>query len=206
MRALLFHYFAMYDFPLSLFFDLNFLFKRKNLWFLWSPLKIFHHSFFWNLFMEICPLKICSGDLFLEYLFMEIFPFMKICSWRFFHWRFLQEIFPVLKICLGDISFHEDVFIEICPLKIYSGDFSFMKMCSWRFILWRLKCRRFIPFEDLSFKNLNKRFIPWKFVHGDLSFEKLNRRFIPWRFVLWRFVQEIFHFSFCFGDLSFKKN
>ena len=171
-------------------------------------LKFVHGDLsFENLSRRFFPWIFVHGDFsFHEDMFMEIFPFMKICSWRFFHWRFLQEIFPVLKICLGDISFHEDVFIEICPLKIYSGDFSFMKMCSWRFILWRLKCRRFIPFEDLSFKNLNKRFIPWKFVHGDLSFENLNRRFIPWRFVLWRFVQEIFHFSFCFGDLSFKKN
>ena len=37
--------------------------------------------------------------------------------------------------------------------------------------------------EDLSFENLNKRFIPWKFVYGDLSFE-----------------------NFIFGDISFLKN
>ena len=70
--------------------------------------------------MEICLLKICSED----------FSF----SWRCVYgdlsfWKFVQEIFPFedlfrrffpfLKICLGDFSFHEDVFMEICPIKIY---------------------------------------------------------------------------------------
>ena len=89
------------------------------------PLKIFHHLFFeicsgrfafWrffqeifhfreDVFTEICPLKICSGDFsFHEDMFMEISP---------------------LKIGLGDFSIHEDVFMEICPLKIYLADFSF---------------------------------------------------------------------------------
>ena len=38
---------------------------------------------------------------------------MKICSWRFVLWRFVRDIFPF-----------EDLFMEICPLKICSGDFS----------------------------------------------------------------------------------
>ena len=66
----------------------------------------------------------------------------------------LRRFFLLWRCDHGDLSF-EDLFIEMCPLKIYLGDFSFwgfvkeifpfMKMCSWGFILWR-------------------------FVHGDLSF------------------------------------
>ena len=58
--------------------------------------------------MEICPLKICSGDLSIEdwsvgdlSLFKDLF----------------MEIYP-LKIYSGDFSFYEDVFMEIYPLKI----------------------------------------------------------------------------------------
>ena len=94
--------------------------------------------------------------------------------------------------------------------------FPFMKMSSWRFIYWRLKCSRFIPFQrfvhgDLSFENLNRRFIPWRFVHGNLSFEDLFRRFILLKFwfgdLSFEIFQEICPFeNFIFGDFSFLKN
>ena len=116
-----------------------------------------------KLFMEICPLKICLED--------------------FSFWRCAHRDISNANWSVGDLSLFEDLFMEICHLKIYLGDFPFMKMCSWRFIYWKLKCRRFIPFwrfvhKDLSFENLNRRFIPWRFVHGYLSFENLNRRFV----------------------------
>ena len=58
-----------------------------------------------------------------------------------------MEICP-LKIYSGDISFYEDMFMEILSIEDWSvGDLS--------------------HFEDLSFENLNKRFIPWKYVHGE---------------------------------------
>ena len=181
------------------------LLERKNHWFLWSPLKIFHHLYF-----EICSWRFVFWRFvqkifhFLEDVFMEICPFENLFK-RFF----------LLKICSGDFSFHEDifrrfsfyedVFMEICPLKICLGDFPFedlfrrlflswryiqeiflfMKMNSWRFVLWKLKCRRFIHC--------------WRFDHGDLSFEDLFRRF----FLLWRCVHEDLSIEdWSVGDLS----
>ena len=85
----------MCDFPLSLsFFIWISPFRKKTLTDFYEVLWNFSLFFFKKnlfmeiysgdlsleyLFMEICPLKICSGDLSLEYLFMEIFP-LKICS------------------------------------------------------------------------------------------------------------------------------
>ena len=151
--------------------------KEKPLIFLKS-FENFSSFIFWNLFREICPLKIClgdfsfswrcvHGDLSFEDLFrrffpfwrfvQEIFPLMKMCSWRFVHWRFIQEIFPFMKI------------MEILSIEDWSvGDLSL--------------------FEDLSFENLNKRFIPWKFIHGDLSFEDLFKRFFSFEILFWRFI------------------
>ena len=55
--------------------------------------------------MEICPLKIYSGDFsFYEDVFMEIYP---------------------LKICLRGFSFYEDLFRRLLLLKICSGEISF---------------------------------------------------------------------------------
>ena len=105
------------------------LLERKKHWFLWSPLKIFHHLFFeicswrfvfWrffqeifhfhkDVFMEICHLKICSGDFSF---------FIKICSWWFVLWRFVQVIFLIEDLFKRFFLFHEDLFMEICSLKI----------------------------------------------------------------------------------------
>ena len=92
-----------------------------------------------------------------------IIHFFEICSWRFVLWKFVQEIYS-LNICSwrfflswryvhGDFSFHEDMFMEIFPLKISSGDFS--------------------RFEDL----FRRYFLSWRCVHWDLSIEDLFRRF-----------------------------
>ena len=123
---------------------------------------------------------------------------MKIYSGDFYFWRFVQEIFPF-----------EDLFMEIVP---------FVRMCSRRFIHWRLKCRRFIPFwkfvhEDLSFENLNRRFLfmeicPLKIWIGDLSLEDLIMEICPLKiclgdFSFWNFVLEIYPFK-NLGDLSFE--
>ena len=130
--------------------------------------------FFENLFMEICPLKICSRDLSIE-------------DWS-----------------VGDLSLFKDLFIEIYPLKIYSGNFSFY---SWRFIHWRLKCRRFVPFRrfvhrDFSFEDLFRRFfLLWRCVHGDLSIEDWSvgdlSLFKDW-------FMKICHLKIWIGDLSLK--
>ena len=74
-------------------------------------------SFYEDVFMEICHLKICSGDfsLFHEDVFMEICP-LKICSGDFPFEDLFRRFFPF-----------EDLFMEICSI--------FMKMCSWRFVL-----------------------------------------------------------------------
>ena len=139
-----------------LFLDLNFLFRSKTIDF-YEVLWNFSSFIFWNLFMEICLLKIFSGDFsfswrcvrgdlsfedlfkrfffFHKDLFMVICP-LKICSGDFSHWRFIQEIFPFSwRFVHGDLffedwsagvlSFFEDLIMEICHLKIYSGDFSF---------------------------------------------------------------------------------
>ena len=139
---------------------------------------------------------------FLENLFMEICP-LRLCTWDFSLWRCVYGDLSIADWRKGDLFLFEDLFMEICPLKICSGDFSFWRCIHEDLSIGNWSVGDLSLFEDLSFGNLNKRFIPWKFVHGDLSFENLNRRYIPWRFVLCRFVQEIFHFSFCFGDLSF---
>ena len=45
-------------------------------------------SFYEDVFMKICPLKICLRDFsFCEDVFMEIFPFMKMYLWSFVHLR-----------------------------------------------------------------------------------------------------------------------
>ena len=131
-----FFFFLRIEFPLQ---------NEKPLIFMKS-FKKFSSFIFWNLLMEICPLKICLGDfsfsgrsvhgdlsfddffrgffLFHEDLFMEIFPLkfwigdlsLEDLFRRFFLWRFVH----------GDFSFYKDVVMEICPLKIWSlGDFSF---------------------------------------------------------------------------------
>ena len=179
--------------------------------------EIFH--FHEDVFMEICHLKICSGDFFLfhEDVFMEICP-LKIYSGDFYFWRFVQEIFPFgdlfrrffLWRFVQEIFPFEDLFMEIVP---------FVRMCSRRFIHWRLKCRRFIPFwkfahEDLSFENLNRRFLfmeicPLKIWIGDLSLEDLIMEICPLKicsgdFSFWNFVLEIYPFENLLGDLSFE--
>ena len=89
----------MCDFPLSLsLFIWISPFRKKTLTDFYEVLWNFSLFFFKkNLFMEIY-----SGDLSLEYLFMEICP---------------------LKICSGDLSL-EYLFMEIFQLKIFSRDLS----------------------------------------------------------------------------------
>ena len=128
---------------------------------------------FENLFRRFFILKICSGD-FSSWRFVQgIFPFTRMCSWRF-----IQEIFPFMKICscrffLWRLKCRR--FIHFWRLDHW--DLSFEDLFKRFFLLWRCVQRYLsiedwivgdLPlFEDLSFGNLNKRFIPWKFVHGD---------------------------------------
>ena len=163
----------MCDLPFFLFLDLNFLFRSKTIDF-YEVLWNFSSFIFWNLFMEICLSKIFSGDFSFSWrcvhgdLFMVICP-LKICSGDFSHWRFIQEIFPFSWRFV-----HGDLFRRFFLLwRCVHGDLSIEDWSVGDLSL----------FEDLSFENLNKRFIPWKFVYGDLSFE-----------------------NFIFGDFSFLKN
>ena len=152
------------------------LLERKNHWFLWSPLKIFHHLFF----------EICSWRFFLwrfvqeifhfhEEMFVEICPFENLFRRFFLLWRCvhgdlsIEDLFKrffLLKICLGDFFFpfwrfvqESFPFMKMCSWrfvhwKFIQEIFPFMKMCSWRFIHWRLECMIFIHFW---------RFVVWKF-------------------------------------------
>ena len=140
MGALLFDYFWNVWFSsfflFFFFFLLEFPLLKENPLIFMKSFKKFSSFIFWNFFMEICPLKICSRDFYFEYLFMRSF-LLKIYSGNFsFYEDVFMEICP-LKIFLGDFSFWRFV-QEIFPfMKIYSGDFPFMKMYSWRFVLWR---------------------------------------------------------------------
>ena len=149
----------MCDLPLFLFLDLNFHFRSKTIDF-YEVLWNFSSFIFWNLFKEICLLKIFQEIFhFHEDVFMEICHlktcsrdfsfFIKICSWWFVLWRLVKWFFS-LKIYSRDFSF----FMKICSWRFIQEILPFMKMCSLRFIHWRLKCRRFIPF---------RRFVIWKF-------------------------------------------
>ena len=118
-----FVFFLRIEFPLQ---------KEKPLIFMKS-FENFSSFIFWNLLMEICPLKIgpgdfsfswrcVHGDLSFEDLFRRFFPF----SWRCVH---------------GDLSF-EDLFRRFFLLKFCFGDLSFWKFVR-RFVIWKLKYRRF---------------------------------------------------------------
>ena len=202
----------MCDLPFFLFLDLNFLFRSKTIDF-YEVLWNFSSFIFWNLFMEICLLKIFSGDFsyswrcvhgdlsfedlfrrfffFHKDLFMVICP-LKICSGDFSHWRFIQDIFPFSwRFVHGDLFFEDwSVGVFILFWRFDHGDLSFEDLFKrlWRCVHGDLSIEDWSVgdlslLEDLSFENLNKRFIPWKFVYGDLSFE-----------------------NFIFGDISFLKN
>ena len=99
---------------------------------------------------------------------------MKMYSWRFVHWRLkCRRFIAFWRFNHGDLSF-EDLFRRFFLLwRCVHGDLSIED--------WSVGDLSLL--EDLSFENLNKRFIPWNFVYGDLSFEK-----------------------FIFGDISFLKN
>ena len=140
----------------------------------------------------------------------EIFPF----SWRFVHgdlfrrffllWRCVHGDLSIEDWSVGDLSLFKDLFIEIYPLKIYSGNFSFY---SWRFIHWRLKCRRFVPFRrfvhrDFSFEDLFRRFfLLWRCVHGDLSIEDWSEGDLS---LFEDLFMKICHLKIWIGDLSLK--
>ena len=82
--------------------------------------------FLWRFIQEISSFK----DV-----FMEICPF-KICSWRFILWRFVHGHFSFyedvfMKIYSRNFSFYEYVFMKICSgdfsFEIFLGDLSFWK-------------------------------------------------------------------------------
>ena len=81
---------------------------------------------FWRIVRGDFSLKIYSGDWTFEKFLM------KICSWRFFHEDLFLEIFPLkfwkflLKICS----------LGIFPLEYGFGDFSFEK---WRIVLLKME-------------------------------------------------------------------
>ena len=74
----------------------------------------FSSSIFRNLFMEICPLKICLGDfsLFHEDVSMEICP-LKICLGDFSFENFLQEKQELTSSQFACIT-HELPLFDLC--------------------------------------------------------------------------------------------
>ena len=118
--------------------------------------------------------KVSKGLLDLKLRNLELF--LKICSWRFVLWRFVRR----------DLSF-EDLFMEICPLKISckknKGSFSLIcithelplfDLCIWwLWYVWTYPCKSLIQ------KSLE--FTWWSFVVQSLNL--LNRFWHGWSYL-----------------------